>query len=101
MILLKYVLSKKKLYKNISPDYDFFYTNQEIAADVENDQELNEESSTIHHVLTQLSRYQEDKNQHSGQKWKLPPNGQPICLFSGNPTGTKTLIRPDDDSESL
>lgn len=62
---------------------------------------MNEESSTIHHVLTQLSRYQEDKNQHSGQKWKLPPNGQPICLFSGNPTGTKTLIRPDDDSESL
>lgn len=78
-----------------------YFLNQEIAADVENDQELNEESSTIHHVLTQLSRYQEDKNQHSGQKWKLPPNGQPICLFSGNPTGTKTLIRPDDDSESL
>ncbi|CAM6032150.1 unnamed protein product, partial [Sphagnum compactum] len=70
---------------------------EEIAADVENDQELNEESSTIHHVLTQLNRYQEDRNQHTGQKWKLPPTGQPICLFSGNPTGTKTVIRPDDD----
>lgn len=36
---------------------------------------------------------------HAGQKWKLPPNGQPICLFSGNPTNAKTLIRPDDDSK--
>lgn len=36
---------------------------------------------------------------HSGQKWKLPPNGQPICLFSGNPTQTRTIIRPDDDSK--
>lgn len=35
---------------------------------------------------------------HSGQKWKLPPNGQPICLFSGNPTQSRTIIRPDDDS---
>lgn len=42
---------------------------------------------------------QDDKQMHSGQKWKLPPNGQPICLFSGNPTQTRTIIRPDDDSK--
>lgn len=44
--------------------------------------------------------FQDDKHLHSeNQKWKLPPNGQPICLFSGNPTQTRTIIRPDDDSE--
>lgn len=42
---------------------------------------------------------QDDKQIHAGQKWKLPPNGQPICLFSGNPTQTRTIIRPDDDSK--
>lgn len=53
----------------------------------------------MHHVLTQLSRYQDDKQIHAGQKWKLPPNGQSICLFSGNPTMTRTMVRPDDDSK--
>jgi Rap guanine nucleotide exchange factor 4 len=48
-----------------------------------------------------MSRYQEDRQQNMGQKWKLPPNGQPISLFSGNVTATRTVIRPDDDSESL
>lgn len=44
--------------------------------------------------------FQDDKHLHSeNQKWKLPPNGQPICLFSGNPTQTRTIIRADDDSE--
>jgi hypothetical protein len=47
-----------------------------------------------------MSRYQEDRQQNMGQKWKLPPNGQPISLFSGNVTGSRTVIRPDDDSES-
>lgn len=46
-----------------------------------------------------MSRYQEDRQQNMGQKWKLPPNGQPIGLFSGNVTATRTIIRPDDDSE--
>lgn len=55
----------------------------------------------MHHVLTQLSRYQDDKQIHSGQKWKLPPNGQSICLFSGNPTMTRTMVRPDDDSKLI
>ncbi|XP_037907133.1 rap guanine nucleotide exchange factor 4 isoform X2 [Hermetia illucens] len=70
---------------------------EDLASEVEVDPELSEEAGIIHHVLTQLSRYQEDRNMHAGQKWKLPPNGQPICLFSGNPTSSRTVIRPDDD----
>jgi hypothetical protein len=68
---------------------------------VEADTGLQEETSVIHHVLTQMSRYQEDRQQNMGQKWKLPPNGQPICLFSGNNniSTTRTIIRMDDDSE--
>jgi len=72
---------------------------QEIATDVESDPGLQEEAGIIHHVLTQLSRYQEDRQQNMGQKWKLPPNGQPIGLFSGNTTATRNIIRPDDDSK--
>lgn len=72
---------------------------QEIATDVEADPGLQEEGGVIHHVLTQMSRYQEDRQQNMGQKWKLPPNGQPIGLFSGNVTATRTIIRPDDDSK--
>ncbi|XP_054090739.1 rap guanine nucleotide exchange factor 4 isoform X3 [Zeugodacus cucurbitae] len=70
---------------------------EDLAAEIELDQELSEETSIIHNVLTQMTRYQEDRNQNTGQKWKLPPNGQPICLFSGNTTPSKTIIRPDDD----
>lgn len=70
---------------------------EEIATDVEADPGLQEEAGVIHHVLTQMSRYQEDRQQNMGQKWKLPPNGQPISLFSGNVTATRTVIRPDDD----
>lgn len=61
---------------------------------------MQEEAGIIHHVLTQMSRYQEDRQQNMGQKWKLPPNGQPICLFSGNSvTSTRSVIHMDDDSE--
>ncbi|XP_062127532.1 rap guanine nucleotide exchange factor 4 isoform X3 [Drosophila sulfurigaster albostrigata] len=70
---------------------------EDLAAEVEADPDLNEETSIIHNVLTQMARYQEDRNQNAGQKWKLPTNGQPICLFSGNATPSKTVIRPDDD----
>ncbi|KAI8127134.1 Rap guanine nucleotide exchange factor 3 [Lucilia cuprina] len=55
---------------------------EELAAEVEADPELQEETSIIHNILTQMARYQDDRNQNAGQKWKLPPNGQPICLFS-------------------
>lgn len=61
---------------------------------------MQEEAGIIHHVLTQMSRYQEDRQQNMGQKWKLPPNGQPICLFSGNSVAsTRSVIHMDDDSE--
>ncbi|XP_005190483.1 rap guanine nucleotide exchange factor 4 isoform X1 [Musca domestica] len=70
---------------------------EDLAAEVEADPELQEETSIIHNILTQMARYQDDRNQNAGQKWKLPPNGQPICLFSGNITPSKTVIRPDDD----
>ncbi|XP_038121933.1 rap guanine nucleotide exchange factor 4 isoform X2 [Culex quinquefasciatus] len=70
---------------------------EDIATDVESEGLLQEEASIIHHVLTQLARYQEDRQMNASQKWKLPPNGQPICLFSGNTHSTKTVIRPDDD----
>ncbi|CRL03782.1 CLUMA_CG016279, isoform C [Clunio marinus] len=70
---------------------------EEIATDVESDHGLQEEAGIIHQVLTQMSRYLEDRQQNMGQKWKLPPNGQPIGLFSGNVTATRTVIRPDDD----
>lgn len=72
---------------------------QEIATDIDVEAEslLEEEAGIIHNVLTQISRYQEDRQQNAGQKWKLPSNGQPICLFSGNTTATRTIIKPDDD----
>lgn len=72
---------------------------EELASEVEADPDLQEEASIIHNVLTQLSRYQEDKELNAGQKWKLPPNGQSISLFSGNSTFTRRMIRPDDDSK--
>lgn len=74
-------------------------TFQDVGSDVENDQNLQEEISIMYNVLTQLSRYQEDRQLHSGQRWKLPPNGQPITLFSGVSGVSKTIIRPDDDSK--
>jgi hypothetical protein len=46
-----------------------------------------------------MSRYQEDRQQSKGQKWKLPPNGQPISLFSAS--GSRSIIRQDDDSKHL
>jgi Rap guanine nucleotide exchange factor 4 len=66
---------------------------------VESEALLEEEAGIIHNILSQMLRYREEREQNAGQKWKLPPNGQPICLFSGNTTATKTIIRPDDDSE--
>ncbi|XP_055606465.1 rap guanine nucleotide exchange factor 4 isoform X3 [Uranotaenia lowii] len=70
---------------------------EDTATYVEAEPLLQEEASIIHNVLTQLSRYQDDRQMTASQKWKLPPNGQPICLFSGNTHSTKTVIRPDDD----
>lgn len=77
---------------------------EDLAAEVEADcmqwSSLEEEASLMHHVMSQLNRYQEDKKLHEGQKWKLPPCGQPISLFSGD-NDTRTIIRPDDDSKLM
>lgn len=52
----------------------------------------------MHHTMSLLRRYQDDKNAHSGQKWKLPPCGQPISLFTCSISESRTIIRPADDS---
>lgn len=59
---------------------------------------LQEEAALMHHVLSQLRRYQEDRRAHNGQKWKLPPCGQPISLFSAE-DAPRTIIMPQDDSK--
>lgn len=93
---------------------------EDLAREVENDciqwSSLQEEASLMHHAMTQLRRYvtinilmlilsyimfiryQEDRKAHSGQKWKLPPCGQPISLFSGSKE-SRTIIMPQDDSK--
>ncbi|GLH02088.1 Guanine nucleotide-releasing factor 2 [Gryllus bimaculatus] len=73
---------------------------EELATEVEADcmqwSSLQEEASLIHHVMSQLRRYQDERTQHAGQMWKLPPCGQPVSLFSGSTEG-RTMIRPTDD----
>lgn len=59
---------------------------------------LQEEASLMQHVMSQLHRYQDECSLAAGQKWTLPPCGQPICLFSGSTEGRR-LIRATDDSE--
>lgn len=79
-------------------------TVQDLAGDVEADclewAGLQEEASLLHHVMSQLRRYQEERAASAGQKWKLPPAGQPISLFSGSSDGkSRSFIRPSDDGE--
>ncbi|XP_055319699.1 rap guanine nucleotide exchange factor 4 isoform X3 [Sitodiplosis mosellana] len=70
---------------------------EELASVVDGDPDLQEEAGIMHHVLTQLLRYQDERQAQAGQKWKLPPNGQPICSFSGSEKQSRTAIRPEDD----
>lgn len=91
MILFRY-----NLYYKVLRLLTFF---KDLAINVEADSELIEESGIVHNILTQLSRYNDDKNMNGGQKWKLPPNGQPVSLFSGNTTSSRAMIRPDDESK--
>ncbi|XP_057667592.1 rap guanine nucleotide exchange factor 4 isoform X1 [Diorhabda carinulata] len=74
---------------------------EEIANELENDSSqydaLQEEAALMHHVMTQLRRYNEDRKAHEGQKWKLPPLGQPISLFSAGDDMSRTIIMPQDD----
>ncbi|GLV32312.1 Exchange protein directly activated by cAMP [Carabus blaptoides fortunei] len=74
---------------------------EDLATEVEADcmqwNTLQEEAGLMHHVMSLLRRYQDDKNAHAGQKWKLPPCGQPISLFTGVMAESRTIIRPADD----
>ncbi|PSN41817.1 hypothetical protein C0J52_07838 [Blattella germanica] len=83
---------------------DFLLTHIELATELEADciqwSSLQEEASLMHHVMSQLRRYQDERALNAGQKWKLPPCGQPISLFSGA-TENRTVIRPTHDSEML
>lgn len=74
---------------------------EDLAAELETNIDLHEELSILHNLLTQMARYQDDLNQKEGQKWKLPPNGQPISLLSSSTPTSKTVIRPDDDSKII
>ncbi|KAJ8979515.1 hypothetical protein NQ317_015693 [Molorchus minor] len=88
----------------------------ELESDVVHFNALQEEASLMHHVMSQLRRlerfmisplylsrkqgevgYQEDRKAHEGQKWKLPPLGQPISLFSTGNDTNRTIIMPQDD----
>lgn len=56
---------------------------------------------SLFHFLVEFyeTAEQDDRQAQTGQKWKLPPNGQPICSFSGNEKQSRTPIRPEDDSK--
>ncbi|KDR12164.1 Rap guanine nucleotide exchange factor 4, partial [Zootermopsis nevadensis] len=73
---------------------------EELATELEADciqwSSLQEEASLMHHVMSQLHRYQDERALSAGQKWKLPPCGQPISLFSGS-SESRTVIRATDD----
>jgi hypothetical protein len=75
---------------------------------------LRDEAGLMQHVMDQLRRYMQQRDACAGQKWKLPPCGQPISLFGKeagaaaitNPADEgevqgRSMIRPEDDSKSL
>ena len=61
---------------------------------------LQEEASLMHHVMSQLRRNQDERSLTTGQKWTLPPCGQPICLFNGS-NECRRVMRATDDSEFI
>ncbi|KAK6620354.1 hypothetical protein RUM44_006755 [Polyplax serrata] len=73
---------------------------QEISKELENEssmyRSLEEEASLMHHILTEMTRHDEEISRQNGKKWKLPPYGQPISLFSGGP-GPQRMMKPQDD----
>ncbi|RZF45207.1 hypothetical protein LSTR_LSTR011104 [Laodelphax striatellus] len=75
---------------------------EELAADVDEDclqwDSLLEDANLIHHVMGRLRHHQEERQATIGQKWKLPPGGQPISLFATPPNAKpRKVIRPQDD----
>ena len=77
---------------------------QDLATELETDcmqlGSLQEEASLMHHVMSQLRRNQDERSLTAGQKWTLPPCGQPICLFNGSNEGRR-VMRATDDSEFI
>lgn len=77
---------------------------QDLATELETDcmqlGSLQEEASLMHHVMSQLRRNQDERSLTVGQKWNLPPCGQPICLFNGS-NGGRRVMRTTDDSEFI
>lgn len=77
---------------------------QDLATELETDcmqlGSLQEEASLMHHVMSQLRRNQDERSLTAGQKWTLPPCGQPISLFNGSSEGRR-LMRATDDSEFI
>lgn len=78
---------------------------QDLTTDVENEMNLfpslEEEASLVHHLTTRLARYKEAAANRKDVKWKLPPTGQPITLFSGPSSPHKISMKPQDDSTYL
>nr|XP_018917363.1 PREDICTED: rap guanine nucleotide exchange factor 4 [Bemisia tabaci] len=71
---------------------------EDLAATVESDSGQTEEASLMHRVMSLLRRYQQDTSVIN--KWKLPPTGQPVTLFSDPVDGKKlsnVAIRPNDE----
>lgn len=59
----------------------------------------------INEILDEQRRYEEETKNAVCQKWKLPPCGQPVSLFSnsesnnpGNVGVASNKMRPQDDS---
>lgn len=73
---------------------------KDLAAEVKTNADLHEELGILQNLLTQMTRYQNILKKKNIQNWKLPPNGQPICLLNSSRPTSKTVIRSNDDSKS-
>lgn len=75
-----------------------------MTTDVENEvtlfPSLAEEASLVHHLATRLARHKEALITRKDVKWKLPPTGQPVTLFSGPSSPHRIPMKPIDDSKS-
>lgn len=73
---------------------------EDLATELETDcmqlGSLQEEASLMHHVMSQLRRNQDERSLTAGQKWTLPPCGQPISLFNGSSEGRRVMRATDD-----
>ena len=73
---------------------------------------LRDEVNLMLQVMDMRRAYLEERQAAAGQKWKLPPSGQPVSLFgapSSNLTGDdsndlpidrRCVMRPSDDSKT-